>query len=85
MKTLGMATLMNAGFNLRRALVLLGYTVGQGRGSSTALVTKAAAPVPAVAPRNGPLRRIGAKRAPLTPAEAAANLRRRITGKRPGI
>jgi hypothetical protein len=115
MKTLGMATLMHAGFNFRKALVLLGYTVGQGRGSSTALVTKAqpvqAAPAPVEVPRNGPvrrirskrapltpaeaapipvprdgpLRRINNKRAPLTPAEAAANLRRRITGKRPGI
>ena len=93
MKTLGMATLMNAGFNFRRALVLLGHTVGQGRGSSTALVAKAAAPVaPAApvipdAPRNGPLRRITAKRAPLTPAEAAPRNGplRRIGAKRPPL
>ena len=94
MKSIGMATLMHAGFNYRKALVLLGYNVGQGRGSSTTLVTKvvdaavpADAPVPAVVapPRAGPLRRITDKRAPLTPAEAASNLRRRITGKRPGI
>ena len=91
MKSLGMATLMRAGFNYRKALVLLGSSVGQGRGSSTTLVKKVAdaAPAPAaapsVAPRNGPPRRITGKRAPLTPAEAAANLRRRIAGKQPGI
>lgn len=88
MKTLGMATLMHAGFNYRKALVLLGYNVGQGRGSSTTLVTKVADAAPAAAPvvpRNGPPRRVTGKRAPLMPAEAAANLRRRITGKRPGI
>ena len=91
MKTLGMATLMHAGFNYRKALVLLGFSVGQGRGSSTTLVKKVAdaAPAPAAAPseatRNGPPRRITGKRAPLTPAEAAANLRRRIAGKQPGI
>ena len=88
MKSMGMATLMNAGFNYRKALVLLGYSVGQGRGSSTALVTKVADAAPAAAPevlRNGPPRRVTGKRAPLTPTEAASNLRRRITGKRPGI
>lgn len=86
MKSLGMASLMNAGFNYRNALVLLGYTTGQGRGSSTALVKKVADAAPvAAAPRNGPPTRITGKRPPLTPAEAAANLRRRITGKRPGI
>ena len=87
MKTLGMATLMHAGFNYRKALVLLGYNVGQGRGSSTALVTKVAdaAPAAALVPRNGPPRRVTGKRAPMMPAEAAANLRRRITGKRSGI
>ena len=97
MKAIGMATLMHAGFNYRKALVLLGYAVGQGRGSSTAMVTKqatvahAAAPVPAAAPPIPPpveappalLRRVTGKRPPLTPAEAAANVRRRITGKRP--
>ena len=40
MKTLGMDVLMNAGFNFRNALQLLGFTTGTGRGSSTHLVTK---------------------------------------------
>jgi len=91
MKSLGMASLMHAGFNYRKALVLLGYSVGQGRGSSTTLMQKAAhaAPVQAAAPeappRAGPPRRVTGKRPPMTPAEAASNLRRRIIGKRPGI
>jgi hypothetical protein len=29
MKSIGMATLMNAGFNYRKTFVLLGYNVGQ--------------------------------------------------------
>ena len=85
MKSMGMATLMHAGFNYRKALVLLGYNVGQGRGSSTALVTKMADAAPVAAPRNDPPRRVTGKRAPLTPAEAASNLRKRITSKQPGI
>ena len=95
MKSIGMDVLTNAGFNFRKMLVLLGFTVGQGRGSSTALVQKvadAAAPAPVVAapvvaepvaPAKGPLRITG-KRPPLPPAEAAANLRKRLTGKRSG-
>jgi hypothetical protein len=86
MKTLGMDQLTNAGFNFRNMLQLLGFSTGAGRGSSAAVVSNLAAPeAEPVPPRNGPLRRIRVKRAPLTPAEAAANLRRRITGKRPGI
>ena len=86
MKSIGMDALTNAGFNFRKMLVLLGYTVGQGRGSSTAIVQKVAdaAPLAAAPERAGPLRRITGKRPPLTPAEAATNLRRRVTGKRPG-
>ena len=86
MKTLGMDQLTNAGFNFKNMLQLLGFSTGTGRGSSTAMVSNLAAAAPEaepVPPRNGPLRRITAKRAPLTPAEAVANLRRRITGKQP--
>ena len=88
MKSLGMEQLTNAGFRFRGMLVLLGYTVGEGRGSSTALVRKvadAAAPMPAAAaPQElGPRRIVGKQRPTLAPAEAAANLRRRIVGKRP--
>ena len=88
MKTLGMDQLTNAGFNFRNMLQLLGFSTGTGRGSSTAMVSNLAAAAPEaepVPPRNGPLRRITGKRAPLIPAEAAANLRRRVTGKRLGI
>jgi hypothetical protein len=71
MKSIGMTTLTNAGFNFRKMLVLLGYTVGQGRGSSTAIVKKVAdTATVATAP---------------TPAEAGRNLRTRITGKRPPV
>ncbi|MBM3300223.1 MAG: transposase family protein [Deltaproteobacteria bacterium] len=85
MKTLGMDQLTNAGFNFRSMLKLLGFSTGEGKGSSTAMVRNlAAAPAPAaVAPaavRAGPLRRITGKRAPLTPAEAAP-VRRRLVGK----
>jgi hypothetical protein len=86
MKSLGMDTLTNAGFNYRNMLTLLGFSTGTGRGSSTAIVSKLAPAAPAAEPpRDGPLRRIRSKRPPLTPAEAAANLRRRLTGKQPGI
>ena len=86
MKSIGMDVLTNAKFNFRKMLVLLGFTVGQGRGSSTALVQKVAdaAPVVAAPERAGPLRRITGKRPSLTPAEAATNLRKRITGKQSG-
>jgi hypothetical protein len=91
MKSIGMDALTNAGFNFRNMLALLGFFTGAGRGSSTHLVTKLGQllpPPPPAAPaipRDGPLRRIRAKRPPLTPAEAATNLRRRLTGKQPGI
>jgi hypothetical protein len=85
MRSLGMDTLTNAGFNYRDMLKLLGFSTGEGRGLRLTLVTKTAQtttsaerPVPSAA------RRVISKRAPLTPAEAAANLRRRVTGKRPG-
>ena len=84
MKSLGMATLTNAGFNYRNMGALLGFSTGTGRGSSVAMVTKLAAAEPPVPAPPAPLRRVTGKRAPLTPAEAAANLRRRVTGKRPG-
>ena len=90
MKSLGMDQLTNAGFNFRNTLKLLDFSTGEGRGSSTAMVRNLqapAAPVP-VAPvpaRAGPLRRITGKRAPHTPAEAAANLHRRVVGKQPSM
>jgi hypothetical protein len=69
MKSLGMEALTNAGFRYRSMLTLLGFSTGEGRGSSTHLVTSlapepllaAAAPVPA---RAGPLRRVTGKRPP---------------------
>jgi hypothetical protein len=73
MKSIGMTTLTNAGFNFRKMLVLLGFTVGEGKGSSTAIVKKVADTAVTNAPR-----------ATRTPAEAGANLRR-ITGKRPPV
>ena len=73
MKSIGMTTLTNAGFNFRKMLVLLGFTVGEGKGSSTAIVKKVADTAVTTAPR-----------ATRTPAEAGANLRR-ITGKRPPV
>ena len=89
MKTLGMGQLTHAGFNFRNMLKLLGFSTGEGRGSSVAMVRnlqqQAAAAVPqaAAAPvRSGPPRRITGKRAPLTPQEAAP-VRRRIVGKQP--
>ena len=72
MKSIGMDALTNAGFNFRKMLVLLGYTVGQGKGSSTALVQRAADASVLAAP---------IRRVPLTPVEAASNLRRRINKK----
>ena len=87
MKSIGMDALTNAGFNFRKMLVLLGFTVGQGRGSSTALVKKVADAAPVAAAPAEPVEkglRITGKRPPLTPAEAATNLRKRITGKRSG-
>ena len=88
MKSLGMDQLTNAGFNFRSMLKLLGFSTGEGRGSSTQMVKNlsrpaAAPPVPVV--RAGPLRRIAGKRRPLTPAEAASNLRRRLRFKQPGV
>jgi hypothetical protein len=83
MKSLDMDQLKNAGFNFRNMLKLLGFSTGEGKGSSTAMVRNLAEPPAEPAaepPRNGPLRRITGKRE--TPAEAVA--RRRITGKRPG-
>jgi Integrase core domain len=90
MKSLGMAALTNAGFNYRNMLALLGFSTGTGRGSSVAMVSKLAPPAapaagPVPPPRAGPLRRITGKRPPMSPAEAASNLRRRITGKQPGV
>ena len=93
MKSLGMDQLTNAGFNFRNMLKLLGFSTGEGRGSSTAMVRNLQAPAAPAAPvpvapvpvRSGPLRRITGKRAPLTPAEAAANLRRRVVGKQPSM
>ena len=86
MKSLDMDQLKNAGFNFRNMLKLLGFSIGDGKGSSTAMVRNLAEPLAEpVAERNGPLRRIRSKRPPLTPAEAAANLRRRLRGKQPGI
>ena len=84
MKTLGMDQLTNAGFNFRNMLKLLGFSTGEGRGSSTTIVRNlAASAAPAAAPvRSGPLRRITGKRAPITPQEAAP-VRRRIVGKQP--
>jgi len=89
MKSLGMDNLTHAGFNYRNMLSLLGFSTGAGRGLRLAMVRKLqplapAAEPPVPLPPAVPLRRITGKRAPLTPAEAAANLRRRITGKRPG-
>ena len=82
MKSLGMDTLTNAGFNYRNMLTLLGFSTGSGRGSSAAMVTKLGN-APAIIPvRDGPPRRVTGKRAPLIPAEAIT--RRRITGKQPG-
>jgi hypothetical protein len=85
MKDIGMEPLMVQGLSYRKALRLLGLTVhGNARGSGKQLVTRpaqAAAPAPA-APVVGP------HRAPLSPAQAAANLiapvRRRIGSKQPG-
>ena len=89
MKLLDMDRLKNAGFNFRNMLKLLGFSTGEGKGSSVAMVRNLAepsAPPPAVVPvRDGPPRRITGKRAPLTPAEAAVEARRRITGKQPRI
>jgi hypothetical protein len=91
MKELGMDQLTNAGFNFRNMLTLLGFSTGAGRGSSTAMVRNLAAPPAAVPPpRDGPVRRITGKRAPLSPAEAAPLAAvpprngplRRIAGKR---
>jgi hypothetical protein len=86
MKTLGMDQLTNAGFNFRNMLKLLGFSTGEGRGSSTAIVRNLQQQAPAAAApvRSGPLRRITGKRAPITPQEAAP-VRRRITGKRAPI
>lgn len=86
MKSIGMAPLIKGGLNYRKALNLLGFNV-DGRGFVTAQNREsapvAAAPAVPVVPQRG-LIRITGKRPPLTPAEAATNLRRRITGKRPG-
>jgi hypothetical protein len=99
MKSLGMDQLKNAGFNFRNMLQLLGFSTGEGKGSSTAMVRNLAAqqPEPPAAPpaavpppRDGPIRRVTGKRAPLTPAEAAPPAvvpprngpLRRIAGKR---
>ena len=85
MKTLGMGQLTNAGFNFRSMLKLLGFSTGEGKGSSTAMVRNLSAPAAPAAPpaapvRNGPPRRITGKRAPNAPGEAAP-VRRRIVGK----
>ena len=85
MKLLDMDQLKNAGFNFRNMLKLLGFSTGEGKGSSVAMVRNLAEP-PAPPPSpvgNGPPRRITGKSAPLPPA--AASVRRRITGKQPGI
>ena len=79
MKSLGMTPLLKNGLNYRKALLLLGFKVDE-KGRVTNPNIEAASVV-----RNAPPRRITIERAPVTPAEAAANLRRRITGKRPGI
>jgi len=72
MKSIGMDVLTHAGFNFRKMLVLLGFTVGQGRGSSTAMVKKVTDAASAAAP---------VRRTPLTALEAGTNLRRRLVGK----
>ena len=77
MKSLGMTPLLKNGLNYRKALLLLGFKVDE-QGRVTHPNIEAASVV-----RNAPPRRITIERAPVTPAEAAANLRRRITGKRP--
>jgi hypothetical protein len=82
MKLLDMDSLKNAGFNFRNMLKLLGFSTGEGKGSSVAMVRNLAEP-PAAPPRDGPPRRVTGKRPPLTPEEAV--VRRRITGKQPGI
>ena len=82
MKGLGMATLMHAGFNYRKALVLLGYNVGQGRGSSTALVTKQEVAHAAAAPHSVQAAAAAPPPVDIPPAAPAAILRRRIVGKR---
>ena len=74
MKTLGMDQLTNAGFNFRNMLKLLGFSTGEGRGSSTAMVRNLAAPQPPPAPVR---RRIVGKQPPPQP------VRRRIVGKQP--
>ena len=85
MKTIGMEQLTNAGFNYRSMLKLLGFSTGEGKGSSTLMVRNLHQQPTPVRMRHGPLRRITGKRAPLTPGEAAANMRqrRRLTGKQP--
>ena len=69
MKTLGMDQLTNAGFNFRNMLKLLGFSTGEGRGSSTAMV------------RN--LQQQAALAAPAAPQPPPAPVRRRIVGKQP--
>ena len=83
MKSIDMDRLTNAGFNFRNMLALLGFSTGTGRGSSTEMVRKLAAPSAAAAEPVPP--RAANTRPPRTPAEAASNLRGRITGKRPGV
>jgi hypothetical protein len=86
MKTLGMDQLTNAGFNYRSMLKLLGFSTGEGRGSSTAMVRNLSAPapapvMPAAAPQAPVRRRIVGKQPP--PAAPQAPVRRRIVGKQP--
>jgi hypothetical protein len=79
MKSIGMDVITNAGFNFRSMLILLGFSTGTGRGSSTHLVTKISqneGPPPPPAVPDGPLRIRGKQRPPLTPAQAAGNLRK---------
>ena len=75
----GLEALTNAGFRFRSMLQLLGFSTGAGRGSSTHIVTRLGAPVPAPAPAR---RRIVGKQPP-PGAPAVPPARRRLVGKQP--
>ena len=75
----GLEALTNAGFRFRNMLQLLGFSTGTGRGSSTHIVTRLGAPVPAPAPVR---RRLTGKQPP-PGAPVAPPVRRRLVGKQP--